>query len=969
MEIQRLEYEDRITQRDQSLEEFTKKVTALTKRAEKAEANEQKDNGVSMSQEEMDKIKKVEQDLKEQLEQKDKMLEELSQEIEKYSKDCEDKANEIEALQIDIETIQVEKTILEEEKDLIEEEVREQEQERLKAMEESMTDDELKYQNEKLRIALRKLNTDVEVERANWEEQKKEFEEQVARIPELEEKLGDIDVLLEAVEERDEEIENMRETVEEAVEFQQMVEELTEEIVEKEEIIEELEQKVNELEDVQAVQEEINAGQEGYEREMQDELAKKDVKIQELENDVQILEEALLEQDDKESKHKERITDISKENELLKDQLSSAYDEKTKNKISDMIDKQKKLTIQLRESTRKEISGSLAEINVGISNTLADLYQSFIPEKLLRQGYISNFNKIRLVIYVKNKAHLTYNELCKKKFIEGADYAMGEGQTESYEYFRYLCTLGNNSIRCLSLCQKILHALTFMDAEKYKTIADSSFWQNFVTANSFLDNMIKMIKDDTLTTKITQRSFEETLDEFDKFYQENIRGEVNNYVRETTKKSDFDIDAAPKNEVKEQILKIGLAVLALGFYLKQRDFYQSKETDRAFQEKCGQIFWKMMESIQAVDEIEQDDHGDDYFKTNFNAAKRINDKYEFVSTFWEEDSMAFDQTDKDSETTEETKDNDLTEGDESEPSVTQVKAGSQSSKIKYDWYAWVDSVDRDLLSIMSEKPIQELKDKVREENPSPYLKKMSKGPWITLADNVKNALSQSDALKDENEKMKEKIKEQNVSYVKLKKTKEDLEVIKDTLERKIAALEHESQKLSPLMSEKKRLEEKLSYIQSELSTKEKIINTQKDKIDKLSNEKEEALQKRPSESRKSMSKKGSDNKSALLNKLLNRGSKKEKNETVVDDSTLAVLDDLQEENIKLKRSKLFERMARLSGSTPAFAKFMKSVKGDSQTLDKLDSASNLKMTDEESAGVHSSVNEINGIKYNIKMKM
>ena len=927
MEIQRLELEDRLDKRATELELKTKQITELTKRAEKAEANAKKADDISLSLEEREEIKKREEDLVKQLEQREKALEELTQELEKYSKDCEEKAQEIENLKLDIETIQVEKTILEEEKELMEAEMKQQEEDRLKSMEDSMTDDELKYQNEKLRIALRKLNNDVEVERAQWEETRKDLEEQIARIPELEEKLGDLDVLLTAVEERDEEIEAMKQTVEEASEFQQMVEELTEEIVEKEEMIEELEQKINELEEVQAVQEQINADQEVFEKEMQEEIIKKDLRIQELENDVQILEEALLEQDDKETKHKDRMNELTKENELLKDQLSAAYDEKTRNKISDLIDKQKNLAMQLRESTRKEISGSLAEINVGISNTLADLYSTFIPEKLLREGYISNFNKVRLVIYVKNKAHLTYNELCKKKFIEGFDFALGEGEMESYEYFRYMCTLGHNSIRCLNLCQKILHALTFMDTEKYKTIADSSFWQNFVTANSFLDNMIKMIKDDTLTTKVSQTTFEETLDEFEKFYNDNIKEIVNEHIRTLTSKNDFDIDNAPKNVVKEHILKIGLAILALGFYIRQRDFYQGKDADKALQERCRQVYWKMMESVKAVDEIAQDSHGDEFFKSNVHAVKRINDKFQFVSTFWEEDSMAFDQENKGSETTEETKEEKSeTELETSQDTInsSQIKSGT-TSKINYDWYAWLDSVDREIYSIMSEDTLQELKDKVRDENPSPFLKKMSKGPWIDLADKVRQALSESDSMREENEKMKDKIKDQNVAYVKLKKTKEDLEIIKDTLERKIAALELESQKLSPLMSEKKRLEEKLQYIQGELNTKEKIINSQKERMDKLAAEKEEAEKKQAVEGRKSTTKRGSSRQS-MLNNLLKLGGVKERAETVVDDSTLVLMEELQEENLQLKRSKLFERVTKLSDSSPAFNTFMKQGK-------------------------------------------
>lgn len=941
MEIQKLELEQRIAQRDKELEEKTNSIKTLNIKLQNAEANQKSAEDVSMSKQQLEELKEKEDKFKTELEQKEKIIEELNQEVDKYSTELQTKDQQIEELKIDIETLEVEKTIAVEEKEIMEEEMKQQEQERLKAMESSMTDDELKYQNEKLRIAIRKLTNDLEVERVDWDKQREEYEEQLARIPELEEKLADLDLLLEAVEERDNEIEAMKETVEEATEFQQMVEELTEELVEKEELIEELEAKVAEMDEVQAVQEEINAGQEAYEKELQGEIAKKDIQIQDLENDIQILEEALLEQDDKETKHKERIGELNKEVEILKEQLSSAYDDNTKNKISELIEKQKKLSNQLREASRKEIGGSLAEINLGISNTLADLYNSFVPEKLLAEGYISNFNKVRLLIFVKNKAHLTFIELCRKKFIEGSDFAYGEGEGESYETFKYMCTLGHNCIRCLNECQKILHGLTFMSLEDYKQIADSSFWQNFAMANSFLDNMIKMIREDTLTTKVSQSTFEETLDEFEKFYQDSIRTSVNETITKSTGK-EFDIETAPKNLVKEQVLKCGLAVLALGFYTRLKDYYQKKETDKSLQDKCTYVFWKMIDSLKAVDEIDQDDHGQEFFKSNINGLKRIQDKYEFVQKFWEEDSMAPDQDTSQTDISEETK-----AEDQESPS----KESSRSSKISYDWFAWIDSVDREILNIMSEKNMQELREKVKQENPSPFLKKINRGPWVTLAEQVKESMAKSDALRDENEKMTQKIKDQNIAYAKLKKLNDDMEVIKDTFERKIAALELETQKLTPLMSDKKRLEEKLTFIQEEAAQKDKIISTQKEKIDKLLVEKEEIEKSASasSKSRKSMAgqKRGSTKKDMLGTLLKLGGAKRESRvESVIDEDaagkktrypnfydvykhnshpcliSLERIYELEEENVKLKRSDLFKRISKLNQESSQFNKFL-----------------------------------------------
>ena len=112
-----------------------------------------------------------------------------------------------------------------------------------------------------------------------------------------------------------------------------------------------------------------------------------------------------------------------------------------------------------------------------------------------------------------------------------------------------------------------------MDAENYKTIADSSFWQNFVFANSFLDNMINMIREDTLTTKVTQDGFEETLEEFENFFNDNIKAIVNEVLKQNpADNEEMNICEVPKNVVKEKVQKIGLAINA---YTSQSEAFKA----------------------------------------------------------------------------------------------------------------------------------------------------------------------------------------------------------------------------------------------------------------------------------------------------------------------------------------------------------------------------------------------------------
>ena len=511
---------------------------------------------------------------------------------------------------------------------------------------------------------------------------------------------------------------------------------------------------------------------------------------------------------------------------------------------------------------------------------------------------------------------------------------------------------------CSDLCIK----------EDYMKITDLPFWQNFVVANSFLDNMLKMIRDDTLTTKIDQTRFEETLTEFESFHDEGIKNAANTYMIEQTKQPEYNVDDAPKILIKENLYKIAFAILALSFYLRLHNFYLTNEVDTSLQKKCKQAFYKLIDAIPVIDQIEQ-------APKEINYVKHLSDKFEFVSKFWEEDSMVFDQQevegDQDkSETTtiitateETTKDgNNNGEGDTETVQNSEFRK-SQSSKINYNWYAWIDSVERDLLSIMSDGFIQDIKDKVKKEHTNPFLKKVPQGPWVSLAENTRNELSKSEQVLEEFEKLKEKVKDQNISYVKLKKKKDDLEIIRKTNERKIGELEMDSIKMTQLQDDKKRIADKLDYLQKEMENKEKIINTQKSNIDKLDNKLKDMQKKKPEE--KLPTDKKTSSKMSIIGKLINKkieGSSK--TQTVVDGSMLETLNDLQEENIRLKRSKMYERMQKLLDSTPAFASFMKS-----NNLDNFQRKNIVKLTDGEAAEVHSSLYEINTIKEKTRESM
>lgn len=71
----------------------------------------------------------------------------------------------------------------------------------------------------------------------------------------------------------------------------------------------------------------------------------------------------------------------------------------------------------------------------------------------------------------------------------------------------------------------------------------------------------------------------------------------------------------------------------------------------------------------------------------------------------------------------------------------------------------------------------------------------------------------------------------------------------------------------------------------------------------------------------------------MLQNLLSKAGKKDNTDQVVDENTMNMMYEIQEENVQLKRSKLFTRMMKLSTESPQFTKFIRSNTSNAETQD------------------------------------
>ena len=177
--------------------------------------------------------------------------------------------------------------------------------------------DEIKIQNKKLRLAITQLTFVFEEEKKKLESALNDETAKDRKIYELEEKIKEMDFLLEEVELKEQERADMEEKLEEIVEYEKMVEEMVQEIAKKDEEMDEMKKRLEEQSDEYRLLEGLNNEFELYNKELQVEIQQKDQKNSDLNTEMDNLEIMILEQDRELDRYKERMGEMQKQIKTL----------------------------------------------------------------------------------------------------------------------------------------------------------------------------------------------------------------------------------------------------------------------------------------------------------------------------------------------------------------------------------------------------------------------------------------------------------------------------------------------------------------------------------------------------------------------------------------------------------------------------------------------------------------------------
>jgi chromosome segregation ATPase len=142
-------------------------------------------------------------------------------------------------------------------------------------------------------------------------------------VTQYEQKLQDMDVLLEELDRKEQELAEMKVENEACLEYETMVEEMAQEILKKEEEAEENEKKIRGLEDILAIQEGYTENLEAYNQELNEEVAEKEAEFSQVEAQRVEDEDLLLDLEEENGKYREKVQSQTKQIKELTEQLEA----------------------------------------------------------------------------------------------------------------------------------------------------------------------------------------------------------------------------------------------------------------------------------------------------------------------------------------------------------------------------------------------------------------------------------------------------------------------------------------------------------------------------------------------------------------------------------------------------------------------------------------------------------------------
>lgn len=384
----------------------------------------------------------------------------------------------------------------------------------------------------------------------------------------------------------------------------------------------------------------------------------------------------------------------------------------------------------------------------------------------------------------KMKALLLVREICEKQISNVK--TLHEDSEQQEGLVKLLVNICESSIRFIDSCSRITFCLSLMPVEKYKEVTSKLMaWSKLELINKFIEQVLELLKEGALvakfdiTTFITSiKSIAELQVAIEKKYIEKNEGEE--VASEGSFNREVQLRDCARTRLRNECMKMILAVTAVTLSQLNPEANEEQQT------KGKLIYWRLLDAIYKIDCIPGHSDGVEFLNiAELGIDQRLHNKYSVISAYmW---------------------------GASSEDSASSVNTSD-----KRDWQSVLEAVDRDISSLNNDYKFKKLVSKIESDEDKTHIDDIYtkgwdiRGPWNDIVDKIRADFEDTELMKQKIEQQQEKVKDLAKQQLILKREKDELTVVNQSLESRLSESIMKADQVPVLEMEKKRLLEKES---------------------------------------------------------------------------------------------------------------------------------------------------------------
>jgi hypothetical protein len=228
-------------------------------------------------------------------------------------------------------------------------------------------------------------------------------------------------------------------------------------------------------------------------------------------------------------RYQERLKDNAEQIGILSAQISSSTEEEKLKKIQTLLNKQLTMNNEIRELKKKEINFKLTTILSHQNKLKMQLFASFIPEQISDIAKLEAFQHIYNLEETKRKAFIAIDQILNHYFI-----VQKTEDDFNLNMLSYLAQLLFKIMELYLISTCLEHNLCHFQLEQYEQNSKDSRWNSLLASGSFLDQIIRQIKEETISPHNSIDAFKNSVNNLWEF-QLNIASShlLNEYTEKT----------------------------------------------------------------------------------------------------------------------------------------------------------------------------------------------------------------------------------------------------------------------------------------------------------------------------------------------------------------------------------------------------------------------------------------------------